>query len=65
MGLDICLQSVDSCLTLTIWLSFLTVATSLKHIYAAQKAQVDQILTFNKRDFERIYPNLISKIIIP
>ncbi len=35
------------------------------HLHAAQKAQVDQILTFNKRDFERIYPNLISKIIIP
>lgn len=35
------------------------------HIYAGMKANVDHILSFNARDFRRIYPSVAHKIIVP
>ncbi len=32
---------------------------------AAAKAQVDHIVTFNARDFRRVYPSLAASVIIP
>ncbi len=34
-------------------------------MYAALKVDVDHIVTFNKRDFRRIYPELADKVISP
>ena len=32
---------------------------------AAAKAQVDHIITFNARDFRRVYPALAAGVIVP
>ncbi|MEP7341610.1 MAG: hypothetical protein ABI977_28015 [Acidobacteriota bacterium] len=32
---------------------------------AAAKAQVDHIVTFNARDFRRVYPALAASVIVP
>ena len=32
---------------------------------AAAKAQVDHIVTFNARDFRRVYPSLTASVIVP
>lgn len=32
---------------------------------AASKAEVDQVLTLNERDFRRVHPDLTDKIIVP
>ncbi|MDQ3013232.1 MAG: PIN domain-containing protein [Acidobacteriota bacterium] len=32
---------------------------------AAAKAQVDHIVTFNARDFRRVYPSLAASVIVP
>jgi predicted nucleic acid-binding protein len=34
-------------------------------LHAAAKANVDQIVTLNERDFRRVYPALASKIVAP
>ena len=34
-------------------------------LYAALKAEVDQVLTLNEKDFRRIYPELTDKISSP
>ena len=34
-------------------------------IHAALKANADQILTLNTRDFRRVYPELADKIVAP
>lgn len=33
--------------------------------YAAIKANADQIITLNAKDFHRIYPNLAARIVVP
>ncbi len=33
--------------------------------YAAIKAQVDQLLTLNEKDFRRVYPSLSEQIVAP
>ncbi len=35
------------------------------HVYAGIKANVDYFLSFNARDFRRVYPAVAHKIIIP
>ena len=35
------------------------------HVYAGIKANVDHILSFNARDFQRVYPTVAHKIIVP
>lgn len=35
------------------------------HVYAGIKAQADYILSFNARDFQRVYPSMTHKIITP
>ncbi len=35
------------------------------HVYAGIKANVDHILSFNARNFQRVYPAVAHKIIIP
>lgn len=35
------------------------------HVYAGIKASVDHILSFNARDFQRVYPAVAHKIIVP
>ena len=34
-------------------------------LYAAAKASADRVVTLNERDFRRIYPDLVDKIISP
>lgn len=34
-------------------------------LYAALKAEVEQVITLNEKDFRRIYPELTNKIISP
>lgn len=34
-------------------------------LHAAHKARADQVLTLNRRDFQRVYPTLADKIITP
>ncbi len=35
------------------------------HVYAGIKASVDHILSYNARDFRRVYPAVAHKIIVP
>ena len=35
------------------------------HVYAGIKANVDYFLSFNARDFRRVYPAVAHKIVIP
>ena len=35
------------------------------HLYAAWKANVDQVITINTKDFRRIYPHFADKIVSP
>jgi predicted nucleic acid-binding protein len=35
------------------------------HVYAGIKANVDYILSFNARDFQRVYPAVAHKVIVP
>lgn len=35
------------------------------HVYAGIKANVDYFLSFNARDFRRVYPSVANKIIVP
>jgi len=34
-------------------------------LYTAFKVEIDRIVTLNKRDFVRIYPDIADKIILP
>ena len=34
-------------------------------LHAAAKAKVDLVVTFNEKDFQRVYPNLADKIVTP
>jgi predicted nucleic acid-binding protein len=34
-------------------------------LHAAAKANVDQIVTLNERDFRRVYPALANKLVTP
>ncbi len=34
-------------------------------LYTAFKVEIDRIVTFNKKDFVRIYPDIADKIIFP
>jgi predicted nucleic acid-binding protein len=34
-------------------------------LYAATRANADQVVTFNERDFRRVYPGLADKIVSP
>jgi len=34
-------------------------------LHAALKADADQVVTLNEKDFRRVYPNLADKIVSP
>jgi predicted nucleic acid-binding protein len=34
-------------------------------LYAALKADADQVITLNERDFRRVYPDIADRIISP
>ncbi len=35
------------------------------HVYTAQKVQAEEILTLNQRHFQRLYPDLADRVVLP